>query len=319
MPLRVNSAWNSFPRHVTATCPLVWADVYDQNSISSTFLFHCRSNFGTPLEWSGMPTWQGDTTLTAKLCSSSIAAMIWDRLNFWKIIITSIKHATGAKMVLVRNKTDLDFKVVDENEAIEKLWWGGQFAALYWTWQLAVQHWTSNHEVRPIWGFQSGLRSKQTWRENRTKTAVLQLGTYSRPVFDEATSIQLGFLEFSSLILSFPRVINVKFPVQPHQKYNIPQYEELGFPSLTQMKDHYTADSHYIVYTFFFKWLGEYTFWTWEWKGLRLVCSFCFVVLPKETCTAAQQVQTVGPPDVAVFLSYSQLSLSGHSLDRTPL
>ena len=26
-----------------------------------------------------------------------------------------------------------------------------------------------------------------------------------------------------------PRVINLKFPLQPHQKYYITQYEELGF------------------------------------------------------------------------------------------
>ena len=29
---------------------------------------------------------------------------------------------------------------------------------------------------------------------------------------------------------ALPRVINVKFPLQPHQKYHITQYEELGFP-----------------------------------------------------------------------------------------
>ena len=41
--------------------------------------------------------------------------------------------------------------------------------------------------------------------------------------------------------LSFPRVINVKFPLQPHQKFNITKYGELGFSSLTQMKDDYTV------------------------------------------------------------------------------
>ena len=36
--------------------------------------------------------------------------------------------------------------------------------------------------------------------------------------------------QFSHTItLSLPRVIRVKFPLQPHQKYNITQYEELGF------------------------------------------------------------------------------------------
>ena len=31
------------------------------------------------------------------------------------------------------------------------------------------------------------------------------------------------------LILSFPKVINLKFPLQSHQKYYITQYGELGF------------------------------------------------------------------------------------------
>ena len=50
--------------------------------------------------------------------------------------------------------------------------------------------------------------------------------------------------------LSLPRVINLKFPLQPHQKYYNTQYEELGFSSLTQMKYDYTTNSHYITYTF---------------------------------------------------------------------
>ena len=33
----------------------------------------------------------------------------------------------------------------------------------------------------------------------------------------------------SCLTLSLPRVINVKFLLQPHQKYNIAPYEEIGF------------------------------------------------------------------------------------------
>ena len=31
------------------------------------------------------------------------------------------------------------------------------------------------------------------------------------------------------ITLSLLRVINVKFPLEPHQKYNITQYGELGF------------------------------------------------------------------------------------------
>ena len=33
----------------------------------------------------------------------------------------------------------------------------------------------------------------------------------------------------SALTLPLPRVINVKFPLQPGQNYNITQYGELGF------------------------------------------------------------------------------------------
>ena len=51
--------------------------------------------------------------------------------------------------------------------------------------------------------------------------------------------------------LSLPRVINVKFLLQPHQKYYITQYEELGFSKLTRMKDDYTTKSHNLTYTFF--------------------------------------------------------------------
>ena len=66
--------------------------------------------------------------------------------------------------------------------------------------------------------------------------------------------------EVGSMFKPFtPRVINVKFPLQPRQKYYITQYEELGFSSLAQMKDDYTANSHYLTYKFLFKRLGECT------------------------------------------------------------
>ena len=38
------------------------------------------------------------------------------------------------------------------------------------------------------------------------------------------------------------------FPCKPHQRYSITQYEELGFSSLTQMKDGYTTNSHYLTW-----------------------------------------------------------------------
>ena len=41
----------------------------------------------------------------------------------------------------------------------------------------------------------------------------------------------------ASITPSLPRVINFKFLVQPHQKYHITQFEELGFSQLTRMKN----------------------------------------------------------------------------------
>ena len=38
-----------------------------------------------------------------------------------------------------------------------------------------------------------------------------------------------------------------QIPLQPHQKYDITQYEELGFSCLTLMKDDYTTNSHYLT------------------------------------------------------------------------
>ena len=63
------------------------------------------------------------------------------------------------------------------------------------------------------------------------------------------------------LTLSLSRVINFKFPLQPHQKDYITQYEELGFSQLNQMKDDYTINSYYFSCTFLLKRLGECTFW----------------------------------------------------------
>ena len=52
---------------------------------------------------------------------------------------------------------------------------------------------------------------------------------------------KVRIVRIKPLTLSLPRVINIKFPLQHHQKYYITQYEgELGF-SFTQMKDDYTV------------------------------------------------------------------------------
>ena len=57
--------------------------------------------------------------------------------------------------------------------------------------------------------------------------------------------------------VSLPRGINLKFPLQPQQKYHITRYGELGFPWLTQMKDYYTTNSHYLTYTLLFRKAGR--------------------------------------------------------------
>ena len=65
-----------------------------------------------------------------------------------------------------------------------------------------------------------------------------------------------------------PRVINLKFPLLPHQKFYITQYGERGSIANTQqMKDYYTTNSHYLTYTFLFELFWECNFWTWEWMG----------------------------------------------------
>ena len=43
------------------------------------------------------------------------------------------------------------------------------------------------------------------------------------------------------------KVIKGKFLLQPHQRYDSTQYEELGFSSATQMRDDYSGSSHYIT------------------------------------------------------------------------
>ena len=70
----------------------------------------------------------------------------------------------------------------------------------------------------------------------------------------------------SRLTLSLSRVINFKLLLQPHQKYYITQYEELGFSSVTQIKDDSNIDSHY---TFLLKGLGECNFLILGMKGLN--------------------------------------------------
>ena len=55
------------------------------------------------------------------------------------------------------------------------------------------------------------------------------------------------------LSLSLPRVINFEFPLQPHQKYYITQYGELGFSRLTQMEWVYYQFSLHFSYISLYK------------------------------------------------------------------
>ena len=66
---------------------------------------------------------------------------------------------------------------------------------------------------------------------------------------DEDSLVSVSTRLWQVLIISLPRVINSKFPLQPHQKDNIIQYEDLGFSWLTRIKDDYTTNSHYITDT----------------------------------------------------------------------
>ena len=72
------------------------------------------------------------------------------------------------------------------------------------------------------------------------------------------------------LVLSLPKVINVKFLLQSQQKHYITQYEELDFLSLSQMKDDYTTNSHYpLTYTFISWKVGRVYFLNLGVKGLN--------------------------------------------------
>ena len=67
---------------------------------------------------------------------------------------------------------------------------------------------------------------------------------------------------------SLLRVTNFNFPLQPQQKYYITQYEELGFSSLTQMKDECTTNSRYLSYAFSLSKVGRMYILSLEVKGL---------------------------------------------------
>ena len=65
--------------------------------------------------------------------------------------------------------------------------------------------------------------------------------------------------------------LNVKFLLQPQQKYYITQYEELGFSQLTQMKNDYMANSRYLTYTLSLTNVGRMYFLSLGVRGLNFV------------------------------------------------
>ena len=78
----------------------------------------------------------------------------------------------------------------------------------------------------------------------------------STPLYSLAVKMRL----LNEVTLPLPRVINFKFLLQPHKKYYITQYGELGFSQVTQMNHDFFTNSHYFTYTFRFKRLGECNF-----------------------------------------------------------
>ena len=106
------------------------------------------------------------------------------------------------------------------------------------------------------------------------------------------------------LILSLLRVINVKFPLRPNQKYYITQYGELDFLSFTQMKDDYAINSRYLTYTFSLWKVGRMYFLSSGVKDGLTVWSF-FDTAPQLKCTRSTCYNT-NPSSV---LSYRECIL----------
>ena len=73
---------------------------------------------------------------------------------------------------------------------------------------------------------------------------------------------------------SLSRIIDLRFPLQPHRDITSRYIEHLAFHSSLLI-----SLRHLIQ--FLFERFGESTFWTWEWKGKWLVVSWmrCFVLL----------------------------------------
>ena len=108
-----------------------------------------------------------------------------------------------------------------------------------------------NRQFRPVTGARQERSTWQTDVWNRRSTGPD--ANIDKP-FTSLNGAACSFIILSKLTttkpnpavrvgpnLSFPRVINFKFLLRPHQKYCITQCEKLGFSWLTHMKDSYTT------------------------------------------------------------------------------
>ena len=81
-----------------------------------------------------------------------------------------------------------------------------------------------------------------------------QLTFWTWWTFDSTFIVEYTGLEFYPFT---PKSDQFEIPMQPHQKYHITQYEELGF---SQMKHDYTTNSHNLTYTYLLKGDGRMYF-----------------------------------------------------------
>ena len=119
-------------------------------------------------------------------------------------------------------------------------------------WKLVPQYWGEGEEVWRTWLFIA--YSDERWSYYQFSPPQISLSIYP--------SIHLCGCSYLNLSTPKSAWSISNFPLQPHQKYYITQYEELGSSWLTQMKDDYT------VLPIRTTW--ECTFWTWESERLKL-------------------------------------------------
>ena len=109
-------------------------------------------------------------------------------------------------------------------------------------------------------------------------------------------------------------VINCNFPLQPYQKYNITQYEELGFSQLTRMKNDYTTNSHYLTYhRNKNKWTSNHRidgrWWPVATANLK---ALSFISVPFHSPSAMLTVSGILKPCLAIFMAGLKSSFQGN-------